>query len=190
MVTEEKPTIQPTAQYQHEVNLTSIWNEASTLPSTGAPWHPYTPFQMSTRDSNDWTRMRKGGAKQTRCWCSWKDYICFTLNLLRGVNITMMLKKSMVSSFHVMFLPPIMDVANTCSNICFGWTRLCPPKHDHWRKGTHTPNCDCLALLQREVRHLIAIWITVVSPPKMNITVFPFGFRTWARLLDKLRFPV
>lgn len=25
------------------------------------PWHPYTPFQMSTRDSNDWTRMRKGG---------------------------------------------------------------------------------------------------------------------------------
>lgn len=24
------------------------------------PWHPYTPFQMSTRDSNDWTRMRKG----------------------------------------------------------------------------------------------------------------------------------
>eukprot|EP00434_Breviolum_minutum_P038833 symbB.v1.2.034458.t1/scaffold4450.1/size39506/4 len=26
----------------------------------GAPWHPYTPFQMSTRDSNDWTRMRKG----------------------------------------------------------------------------------------------------------------------------------
>ncbi|CAK9084833.1 unnamed protein product [Durusdinium trenchii] len=27
----------------------------------GQPWHPYTPFQMSTRDSNDWTRMRKGG---------------------------------------------------------------------------------------------------------------------------------
>ncbi|CAJ1367110.1 unnamed protein product [Effrenium voratum] len=27
----------------------------------GGPWHPYTPFQMSTRDSNDWTRMRKGG---------------------------------------------------------------------------------------------------------------------------------
>eukprot|EP00929_Paragymnodinium_shiwhaense_P006802 TRINITY_DN110760_c0_g1_i1.p1 TRINITY_DN110760_c0_g1~~TRINITY_DN110760_c0_g1_i1.p1 ORF type:complete len:729 (+),score=93.03 TRINITY_DN110760_c0_g1_i1:60-2246(+) len=25
------------------------------------PWHPYTPFQMSTRDSIDWTRMRKGG---------------------------------------------------------------------------------------------------------------------------------
>merc|ERR1712066_505367 len=25
------------------------------------PWHPYTPFQMSTRDPNDWTRMRKGG---------------------------------------------------------------------------------------------------------------------------------
>eukprot|EP00439_Symbiodinium_sp_Y106_P048821 s2576_g6.t1 len=24
-------------------------------------WHPYTPFQMSNRDSNDWTRMRKGG---------------------------------------------------------------------------------------------------------------------------------
>eukprot|EP00928_Gymnodinium_smaydae_P090055 TRINITY_DN73906_c0_g1_i1.p1 TRINITY_DN73906_c0_g1~~TRINITY_DN73906_c0_g1_i1.p1 ORF type:complete len:835 (+),score=90.29 TRINITY_DN73906_c0_g1_i1:78-2507(+) len=25
------------------------------------PWHPYTPFQMSPTDSNDWTRMRKGG---------------------------------------------------------------------------------------------------------------------------------
>lgn len=24
------------------------------------PWHPYTPFQMSPPDSNDWTRMRKG----------------------------------------------------------------------------------------------------------------------------------
>eukprot|EP00435_Cladocopium_sp_Y103_P046641 s1989_g13.t1 len=31
------------------------------LQKKGAPWHPYTPFQMSTRDSNDWTRMRKGG---------------------------------------------------------------------------------------------------------------------------------
>lgn len=30
-------------------------------PSHSGPWHPYTPFQMSTRDSNDWTRMRKGG---------------------------------------------------------------------------------------------------------------------------------
>lgn len=29
--------------------------------SPASPWHPYTPFQMSTRDSNDWTRMRKGG---------------------------------------------------------------------------------------------------------------------------------
>merc|ERR1740121_3341579 len=35
---------------------------ASGEPAAPAPpWHPYTPFQMSTRDSNDWTRMRKGG---------------------------------------------------------------------------------------------------------------------------------
>ena len=118
----------------------------------------------------------------------------FYFEPFEGCQYTMMLKKSMVSSFHVMFLPPIMDVANTCSNmyICFGWTPLCPPKHDHWRKGTHTPNCDCLALLQREVRHLISLCHLnyCSSPPKMNITVFPFGFRTWARLLDKLRFPV
>ena len=26
-------------------------------------WHPYTPFQMSPVDSNDWTRMRKAGWK-------------------------------------------------------------------------------------------------------------------------------
>merc|ERR1711904_10553 len=25
------------------------------------PLHPFTPFQMSTPDSNDWTRKRKGG---------------------------------------------------------------------------------------------------------------------------------
>lgn len=30
-------------------------------PPPGPPWHPYTPFQMSPVDSNDWTRMRKGG---------------------------------------------------------------------------------------------------------------------------------
>merc|ERR1711941_38353 len=27
----------------------------------GLTWHPYTPFQMSPRAPNDWTRMRKGG---------------------------------------------------------------------------------------------------------------------------------
>eukprot|EP00434_Breviolum_minutum_P005952 symbB.v1.2.005249.t1/scaffold304.1/size234131/8 len=31
-----------------------------TLPKHAEPWHPYTPFQMSPLDSNDWTRMRKG----------------------------------------------------------------------------------------------------------------------------------
>lgn len=36
-------------------------HSAPRLQKKGAPWHPYTPFQMSTRDSNDWTRMRKGG---------------------------------------------------------------------------------------------------------------------------------
>lgn len=37
-------------------------DDASTLVSaSAAPWHPYTPFQMSPVDSNDWTRMRKGG---------------------------------------------------------------------------------------------------------------------------------
>ena len=25
------------------------------------PWHPFTPWQMSEADSNDWTRKRKGG---------------------------------------------------------------------------------------------------------------------------------
>mmetsp|Transcript_57546 Transcript_57546/g.91210 ORF Transcript_57546/g.91210 Transcript_57546/m.91210 type:complete len:155 (+) Transcript_57546:2-466(+) len=34
---------------------------APRLQKKGPAWHPYTPFQMSTRDSNDWTRMRKGG---------------------------------------------------------------------------------------------------------------------------------
>eukprot|EP00746_Dinoflagellata_sp_MGD_P048975 gnl/MRDRNA2_/MRDRNA2_221765_c0_seq1.p1 gnl/MRDRNA2_/MRDRNA2_221765_c0~~gnl/MRDRNA2_/MRDRNA2_221765_c0_seq1.p1 ORF type:complete len:155 (+),score=27.34 gnl/MRDRNA2_/MRDRNA2_221765_c0_seq1:3-467(+) len=34
----------------------------SLPPNTSAgEWHPYTPFQMSTRESNDYTRMRKGG---------------------------------------------------------------------------------------------------------------------------------
>jgi len=38
-------------------------NASLEVMSAGAPWHPYTPFQMSTRDSNDWTRMRKGGGE-------------------------------------------------------------------------------------------------------------------------------
>eukprot|EP00927_Polykrikos_kofoidii_P046588 TRINITY_DN40777_c0_g1_i1.p1 TRINITY_DN40777_c0_g1~~TRINITY_DN40777_c0_g1_i1.p1 ORF type:complete len:805 (+),score=94.80 TRINITY_DN40777_c0_g1_i1:142-2415(+) len=38
---------------------TSVRPAVSAEPSR--PWHPYTPFQMSTQDSNDWTRMRKGG---------------------------------------------------------------------------------------------------------------------------------
>eukprot|EP00438_Fugacium_kawagutii_P011260 Skav224324 [mRNA] locus=scaffold1353:40565:41011:- [translate_table: standard] len=29
-------------------------------PKHAEPWHPYTPFQMSPPDSNDYTRMRKG----------------------------------------------------------------------------------------------------------------------------------
>lgn len=28
---------------------------------TEEPWHPYTPFQISPDDSNEWTRMRKSG---------------------------------------------------------------------------------------------------------------------------------
>merc|ERR550534_2373819 len=28
---------------------------------TAQDWHPYTPFQISPEDSNDWTRMRKSG---------------------------------------------------------------------------------------------------------------------------------
>ena len=38
-------------------------NASLEVMSAGAPWHPYTPFQMSTCDSNDWTRMRKGGGE-------------------------------------------------------------------------------------------------------------------------------
>lgn len=29
--------------------------------NTSIDWHPYTPFQMSEADSNDWTRKRRGG---------------------------------------------------------------------------------------------------------------------------------
>lgn len=39
----------------------TIIAEGTAAAAPSPPWHPYTPFQMSTRDSNDWTRMRKGG---------------------------------------------------------------------------------------------------------------------------------
>merc|ERR1712113_934490 len=39
----------------------SAIGEQTSSETPNTPWHPYTPFQMSTRDSNDWTRMRKGG---------------------------------------------------------------------------------------------------------------------------------
>eukprot|EP00429_Kryptoperidinium_foliaceum_P062109 CAMPEP_0176083718 /NCGR_PEP_ID=MMETSP0120_2-20121206/41888_1 /TAXON_ID=160619 /ORGANISM="Kryptoperidinium foliaceum, Strain CCMP 1326" /LENGTH=484 /DNA_ID=CAMNT_0017417509 /DNA_START=60 /DNA_END=1510 /DNA_ORIENTATION=+ len=50
-----------------------------------APWHPYTPFQMSPRDSNDWTRMRKGGwwlrrgvrFDAMRYWYQYSDFARF-----------------------------------------------------------------------------------------------------------------
>jgi len=50
-----------------------------------APWHPYTPFQMSTADSNDWTRMRKGGwwlrrgvrFDAMRYWYQYSDFARF-----------------------------------------------------------------------------------------------------------------
>merc|ERR1711977_479099 len=49
------------------------------------PWHPYTPFQMSTQDSNDWTRMRKGGwwlrrgvrFDAMRYWYQYSDFARF-----------------------------------------------------------------------------------------------------------------
>lgn len=58
------------------------------LPSEGVadkPWHPYTPWQMSTRDSNDWTRMRKGGwwlrrgvrFDAMRYWYQYSDFARF-----------------------------------------------------------------------------------------------------------------
>eukprot|EP00439_Symbiodinium_sp_Y106_P073808 s1310_g13.t19 len=48
-------------------------------------WHPYTPFQMSPVDSNDWTRMRKGtwwlrrGARfdAMRYWYQYSDFARF-----------------------------------------------------------------------------------------------------------------
>jgi len=53
--------------------------------SESKPWHPYTPFQMSTRDSNDWTRMRKGGwwlrrgvrLDAMRYWYQFSDFARF-----------------------------------------------------------------------------------------------------------------
>merc|ERR1712066_35628 len=58
------------------------------------PWHPYTPFQMSNRDSNDWTRMRKGGwwlrrgirFDAMRYWYQYSDFARFP-GLLRFANV-------------------------------------------------------------------------------------------------------
>ncbi|CAD7972637.1 unnamed protein product [Amoebophrya sp. A120] len=49
------------------------------------PWHPYTPFQMSPRDSNEWNRMRKGGwwlrrgvrVDAMRYWFQYSDFYRF-----------------------------------------------------------------------------------------------------------------
>eukprot|EP00927_Polykrikos_kofoidii_P054553 TRINITY_DN48961_c0_g1_i1.p1 TRINITY_DN48961_c0_g1~~TRINITY_DN48961_c0_g1_i1.p1 ORF type:complete len:799 (+),score=82.67 TRINITY_DN48961_c0_g1_i1:79-2475(+) len=63
---------------------------AAEVPPEGATatqkrWHPYTPFQMSPRDSNDWTRMRKGGwwlrrgtrFDAMRYWYQYSDFANF-----------------------------------------------------------------------------------------------------------------
>ncbi|CAD7936528.1 unnamed protein product [Amoebophrya sp. A25] len=49
------------------------------------PWHPYTPFQISPRDSNEWNRMRKGGwwlrrgvrVDAMRYWFQYSDFYRF-----------------------------------------------------------------------------------------------------------------
>jgi len=63
-------------------------------PLHDGPWHPYTPFQMSTRDSNDWTRMRKGGwwlrrgirFDAMRYWYQYSDFARFP-GLLHFPNV-------------------------------------------------------------------------------------------------------
>ncbi|CAE7258984.1 unnamed protein product [Symbiodinium necroappetens] len=55
------------------------------IPTHPELWHPYTPFQMSPVDSNDWTRMRKGtwwlrrGARfdAMRYWYQYSDFARF-----------------------------------------------------------------------------------------------------------------
>lgn len=49
------------------------------------PWHPYTPWQMSPRDSNEWVRMRKGTwwarrgvrLEAMRYWFQFSDFARF-----------------------------------------------------------------------------------------------------------------
>ncbi|CAE7239095.1 unnamed protein product [Symbiodinium sp. CCMP2456] len=55
------------------------------IPTHPELWHPFTPFQMSPVDSNDWTRMRKGtwwlrrGARfdAMRYWYQYSDFARF-----------------------------------------------------------------------------------------------------------------
>lgn len=71
----------------HKEKATAVdVKQPTTAGSPGADaWHPYTPFQMSTRDSNDWTRMRKGGwwlrrgirFDAMRYWYQYSDFARF-----------------------------------------------------------------------------------------------------------------
>mmetsp|Transcript_62067 Transcript_62067/g.178040 ORF Transcript_62067/g.178040 Transcript_62067/m.178040 type:complete len:263 (+) Transcript_62067:1-789(+) len=55
------PEQQETSMAEEPILAPDETHFASQNVGKQSPWHPYTPFQMSTRDSNDWTRMRKGG---------------------------------------------------------------------------------------------------------------------------------
>ncbi|CAK9009437.1 unnamed protein product [Durusdinium trenchii] len=64
---------------------TSAFVPQRAQPKHPEPWHPYTPFQMSPLDSNDWTRMRKGtwwlrrGVRfdAMRYWYQYSDFARF-----------------------------------------------------------------------------------------------------------------
>lgn len=59
-----------------------VFSESEIVYNEEDEWHPYTPFQMSPRDSNEWTRMRKGGwwlrrgvrVNAMRYWFQYSDF--------------------------------------------------------------------------------------------------------------------